>query len=207
MWTATTLGNIKGRKKTVIYRSCCSSEVHRFPLTSPSMSASMRPPARNVAAFNFPANGEAAGTLPRRPMRHDRLRGCGVWGRGEQVRTCAWLGCSVAVPGLFPVCCTPPGNLGGRTRSALLKFYKKGRNKKDASYFTHKCVYKGKVSKRLLPIPCTVNQNALCLICHVLSMPSIEIVSGINTRILICPCTCVARTELCRASKCTLPHI
>jgi hypothetical protein len=157
MWTVTTLGNIKGRKKTVIYRSCCSSEVHRFPLTSPSMSASMRPPARNVAAFNFPANGEAAGTLPRRPMRHDRLRGCGVWGRGE-----------------------------------LLKFYKKGRNKKDASYFTHKCVYKGKVSKRLLPIPCTVNQNALCLICHVLSMPSIEIVSGINTRILICPCTCVA---------------
>jgi hypothetical protein len=141
MWTATTLGNIKGRKKTVIYRSCCSSEVHRFPLTSPSMSASMRPPARNVAAFNFPANGEAAGTLPRRPMRHDRLRGCGVWGRGEQVRTCAWLGCSVAVPGLFPVCCTPPGNLGGRTRSALLKFYKNGRNKRTrASYFTHKCV-------------------------------------------------------------------
>lgn len=103
MWTATTLGNIKGRKKTVIYRSCCSSEVHRFPLTSPSMSASMRPPARNVAAFNFPANGEAAGTLPRRPMRHDRLRGCGVWGRTGTHVCLAWLlcGCAWSLPCLL----------------------------------------------------------------------------------------------------------
>lgn len=101
--TATPLGSIKGRKKTVIYRSWCSSEVHRFPLTPLQfLLQCARPHATSplLISLRSVARSPATGNAPRRPMRHGRPRSvaglCLVV--EEQICTCAWLLCLLHLP-------------------------------------------------------------------------------------------------------------
>jgi hypothetical protein len=93
------LAALKGRKKTVIYRPCCSSEVHRFPLTALQfLLQCARPHATSPGRLQFrcPWRGRRPGhhtrNAPRRPTRPPggSRRGALHWVE-EHIRTCAWL--------------------------------------------------------------------------------------------------------------------
>ena len=102
--TATRLGSIKGRRKTVIYRSWCSSEVHLLPLTPLQFLFQCAPPHATsplLISLRSSARSPATGNSPRRPMRRGRPRSVGsssLWWEKQILCTCAWLLCLLHLP-------------------------------------------------------------------------------------------------------------